>query len=419
MNPFRKTITTSLSPNTQADDVLLAFALLFQPWRWNRGHASAKIEDKFRQYLGVKHAFAFESGRTCLYSIMKALKLQQDDEVLVQSYTCVAVPEPILWAGLKPVYVDIDTKTLNMSSDDFEKKITAKSKAVIIQHTFGNPSGMRKILDLAKKHGLIVIEDCAHALGAEYESKKVGTFGDFSFFSFGRDKVISSVFGGMVIVNNEKYLSAVADFQENNCTLPKSKWTVQQLLHPVIFAIAKPLYGFFSIGKIIVELSKRLSLTSKAVYSEEKQGEKPQFIQKRLPNALALLALHQFEKLQKYNDHRVALAHYYDTALDSKNIERLDTAHPKNGKNIFLRYTILVKDPASIHRSMKSRNIYLGDWYSDAIAPKGVNYEKIHYNPDTCPNAQRAARMTINLPTSINIDNKDARTICEYLSPLL
>jgi perosamine synthetase len=410
-------ITTSLSPNTEKDDVLLALKLLFQPWKWTKGQTAQTLESDFKQYFKTKYAISFESGRTCLYSILSSLNLKPEDEVLIQSYTCVAVPEPILWVNAKPIYVDINPQTLNTSAEDLEKKITKNSKVIIIQHTFGNPAGLKQIIEIAKRHNLFIIEDCCHALGAEYHDKKVGTFGDVSFFSFGRDKVISSVFGGILVANNEEIGAEIEDFKEKKCRLPSKGWVLQQILHPIIFATVKPLYTFLNLGKIILEVSKRLRITSKAVYAEEKQGKRPNFILKKLPNAMAMMALHQFKKLNKLNDHRRDLANFYTKELENEKIQTIK--EESNTKNIYLRYTVLTKNPAEIHKEMRKHNIYLGDWYDRAVAPKGVNYQKIHYNPQACPNAEKAAEMTINLPTHIGISKNDAQQIIKHLKKCL
>ena len=205
-----KPIFTSLTPNAQAGDIFLNLFLLTSPGLWQRGKSITELEDEFRKFLGTEYVFSFDSGRTSLFSILKALHLEQGSEVLLQSYTCVAVPDPVLWAGLTPVYVDIEKETLNMSAADLEKKITFKSKVLIIQHTFGFPADIEKLIQIAKSKGLFVIEDCAHALGATYSSssspeasKPVGSFGDAAFFSFGRDKAISSTFGSVVVTKNK------------------------------------------------------------------------------------------------------------------------------------------------------------------------------------------------------------------------
>jgi len=174
-------IFTSLSPNTEADDIFLALKILISPWLWVKGRAVKELENTFKQWLGVKYVFAFSSGRTCLYVILSSLGLSKNDEVLLQAYTCVAVPNSIIWAGAKPVYVDCEETIFNMSVEDLKKKITPKSKALIIQHTFGRPTKIDQLMAAAKENNLQIIishrgsettdttlVDLAVACGADY-----------------------------------------------------------------------------------------------------------------------------------------------------------------------------------------------------------------------------------------------------------
>ena len=131
----------------------------------------------------------------------------------MQAFTCNAVPNPVLWAGLKPVYVDCDEKTFNIDKEDLKKKITPRSRVLIVQHTFGLPADMDAISEICRKNNLILIEDCAHSLGAEYKNKKVGTFGKAAFFSFSRDKVISSVYGGMAVTEDHELTKKIKEYQ--------------------------------------------------------------------------------------------------------------------------------------------------------------------------------------------------------------
>lgn len=179
-----KPISISLSPNTEKDDIQLAFRLKFQFWLWKKGKAIEELENQFKNYLGLKHAISFNSGRSSLMAILNSLNLEKGSEVLLQAFTCNAAPNPIIWNGLKPVYVDCDEETFNIDIEDLKKKITPQSKAVMVQHTFGLAAEMDKILNVCRENNLILIEDCAHSLGAEYQGKKVGTFGKAAFFSF-------------------------------------------------------------------------------------------------------------------------------------------------------------------------------------------------------------------------------------------
>lgn len=409
-----KPIFTGLAPNTELDDTWLAAKLLFQPWRWSRGEAINKLEQTFEKYLPIKHAFAFASGRTSLYAILSALDLQANDEVLMQAYTCVSVADPILWAGAKPIYVDVEQDTFNMSARDLENKISDKSKVLIIQHTFGLPADIEKLMAVARKHNLFVIEDCAHALGSEVDGKKVGTFGDVGFFSFGRDKVISSVFGGLIVTNNDSF---AAKFK-TNYSYPSKLWTLQQLLHPIGFTKLRICYNLFYLaGKLFHALMRALHITSKTVYKIEKSGGKPSFFNKKMPNALAQLALYQFKKLKRFNEHRREIAALYTQELSQTPLRNMIPCSKNN--HLYMRYTMLTPRAGDVLSAAKKKHIFLGDWYRQGLAPAGVNYQALLYNPGACPIAEKLASESFNLPTDIHISKKDVKRIVAFLKTAL
>ena len=133
-----KPISISLSPNVQKNDVRLAWKLLWMPWRWKRGSATEALENEFKKYLGVKYAVSFNSGRSSLFAILKALNLAPKSNIALQAFTCNAVANPILWADLNPVYVDC-SDDFNLDVEKLKEKL-ASSKVVIVQHTFGASS---------------------------------------------------------------------------------------------------------------------------------------------------------------------------------------------------------------------------------------------------------------------------------------
>ena len=426
---------TNLAPNTQLLDALKAVFLILTPWRFKKGTASLKVERFFSEILPGHTAFAFESGRTSLHAILTAMDIRNGDEVLLQAYTCVAVPEPILWVGATPVFVDCD-ETLTMSIPDLEKKITPKTKAIIVQHTLGMPAHLDAIIAIAKAHNLLVIEDCAHALGARYNNQIVGTFGDASFFSFGRDKVVSSVFGGVAATKHKALADEISKIQ-SEYPMPSYGWIFQQLLHPPIMWLGKKTYKFG--GILLIGIAKTFGITSKAVQSQEKQGIRPTFALKRMPNALALLALRQLKKLEHFNSHRQSLAKLYQELLSPLQISsqfsssiRDDsysrirdysqtnqaTTQPRN-RPVYLRYTIWTDKREEIYTACKKEGILLGDWYDTVIAPRGVNYEKINYQQGSCPNAERIAKGTLNLPTDIHTSASDAKKIAKIIEVVL
>jgi perosamine synthetase len=404
-------ISISLSPNTEQDDIWLAFGLLFQPWKWGSGKAPEILEKKFAERFGVRHAFAFNSGRSSFLAILESLGLQKGDEVLLQAFTCNAVPNPILWAGLKPVYVDCNEDDFNINVADLERKITSKNKVVIVQHTFGLPADIDGVIEICKKHNLILIEDCAHALGAKYKGREVGTFGKAAFFSFSRDKVISSVYGGMVTTGDDILAKKIKEFQEKS-GYPSVPWVLQQLWHPVYLNWKiLPLYGL--VGKYLLVLAQQLRMVSKAVHWKEKRGMKPAYFPKRMPNALAVLALRQLEKLDRFNGHRKEIARKYFAALEGAGFEL-----PKDfaeRENIFLRFAIKHSRAHEITKKAWKQNLLLGDWYTSPLAPGDTQVEKLGYEKGSCPKAEKLAEITLNLPTHINIKEKEQKKIIQFI----
>ena len=421
MKLFKKPVFVSVSPNAQKDDVFLALKLLFSPWRWIKGEAPQKLTEKIKNYFGVKSAFVFDSGRTSLYAILSSVDFREGGEVLVQAFTCVAAVNPILWIGAKPVYVDIEENTFNMSPDDLKKKITPRSRAIIIQHTFGMPGKIEEIASIAKKRNLTIIEDCAHALGAIYKNKKVGVFGDAAFFSFGRYKIISSVFGGAAITNNPKIAENLKKFHEN-CAYPSRFWIFQQLFHPIFLSVAKPFYNFFSLGKIAVVAAKKLKLLSLTVYSEEKSGGRPGFGYSKMPNCLAVLGLNQFQKLENFNRWRAEIVQFYIKSFrGNKNVNFPEIF--SHTAPAFLVFPIQVQNGDLVYKLIgfaRKNGIYLENWPAKkVVGPKGTDLKKLCYIDGSCPTAESAALKTVVLPANPNINLKDAGKIVKIIEEFL
>lgn len=409
INKF-KPISISLSPNVQKDDVSLAVKLLFQPWKWKTGSAIKTLEDNFKQYLGVKYAFSFNSGRSAMFAILKALDLPKESNVLLQAFTCNAVPNPLLWAGLHPIYVDC-RNDFNIDIEDLKKKITPENKILILQHTFGLPANIDEINLIVRQNGMILIEDCAHALGAEWKGKKVGTFGNAAFFSFSRDKVISSVYGGMAVTNDEVLGKKLEQLQKE-FGQPGLVWIKQQLLHPILLNFfILPLYHFLDLGKIFLVLSQWLHLLSKAVSWKEKRGLKPDYFPRALPNALALMAQKQFDKLDVFWHHRKKLADFYH-----ENLKNTDFGLPSmQEKQSFLRFSVThPKAHEIIYEAWHKENMLLGDWYTSVIAPDDTKLDEMKYEVGMCSNAENLAKKTLNLPTHVNVSMDDAKRIVAF-----
>jgi len=169
------------------------------------GPMTHRFEQMVAEYLGVNHAVAVSSGTTALHLALVCLDIGPGDEVLVPDFTFPASANVVRYCGATPVLVDIDLATFNVDVADLEKKITAKSKAIMPVHLFGLSAEMDTILALAEKHSLWAVEDAACALGAEYKGRKCGAMGDLGCFSFHPRKIITTGEGGMVVTDNDKW----------------------------------------------------------------------------------------------------------------------------------------------------------------------------------------------------------------------
>jgi perosamine synthetase len=161
------------------------------------------FERLFAQYIGRNRAVAVNSGTSGLFLCIQASGIGQSDEVITTPFTFIASATPIMMAGAKPVFVDIDPASLNIDPAKIESKITEKTKAILPVEIFGNPADMDKVCEIAQKHNLKVIEDSCEALGSALKSKMVGTFGTMSVFGFYPNKQITTGEGGMILTDDD------------------------------------------------------------------------------------------------------------------------------------------------------------------------------------------------------------------------
>jgi perosamine synthetase len=176
-----------------------------------QGPHIAEFEQAFASYHGSGRAIATSYGRMAFYYILKALGLPPGSEIIIPALTFWVVPEMARVAGLTVVFADVDRRTFGLDPESFERAITPNTRAVVPTHLFGLPCEMDAIGDIARRHDLVVIEDCAHTLGAKYRGRPAGTFGDASFFSFQTLKPLNTYGGGMALVQDAALAARVAE----------------------------------------------------------------------------------------------------------------------------------------------------------------------------------------------------------------
>lgn len=169
-----------------------------------------ELEEDYRNYFGTRHALAHCNGTAALMAAFFALDLQPGDEVLVPSATFWASVVPMLWLGAIPVFCESELERLGIDPEDAERKITSKTRAIVVVHLWGMPSKMTQLFEIAKRHDLKIIEDASHAQGAVWRGRKCGTLGDISVFSLQSSKLAPAGEGGMFLTDNEEYMERAA-----------------------------------------------------------------------------------------------------------------------------------------------------------------------------------------------------------------
>ena len=222
----------------------------------------------------------FFKGRVALHAILMAAGIGPGDQVLLPGYTCVVVPNAINYTGAKPVYLDIEARNFNLDCDRLEEGIgrqwsPERAKALIAQHTYGIPADMDRLMDFARKHNLLLIEDSCHAIGARWSDREVGSLGDAAFFSSQWSKPVTTGLGGWARINNLELAKAFSGIKERYTQPSMMVALVLEMQHLAFTALNRPrLYGSIqSIYRRLGQLGLALGSSSSAELACELPSE--------------------------------------------------------------------------------------------------------------------------------------------------
>lgn len=315
-----------LGGTTSFRDCAIGLRHLLWPTRMVRGDSIRAFERAFAAVVGVHHAISFAAARVGFFGLLGALGIDEGDEVLLPVPTHVVVPNAVRYRGARPVFVDCDPRTCNIDLADAERRITARTRALVVQHTFGVPVDIERAQDLADRHGLALFEDCVHALGATYRGKPVGSFGRAAFFSTEETKVISTVMGGVVVTDDVAIAKYMREFQER-CVWPSASLTARYILKLVVYHVLS--YPFVHrLGRGLYDLFGRRNPLPRATTPEEARGLRPLRYELRLSNAQAAVGLEQLRRLGRNLAHRRAIADLYVRLLRGRGVlDVISTAH--------------------------------------------------------------------------------------------
>jgi perosamine synthetase len=356
--------------------------------------------------------FFFFKGRVALYAILKAMGLKPGEEVILPGFTCVVVPNAVMYLGGKPVYVDIDVNTYNIDPELLEEKITPRAKAIIAQHTFGIPAPMDKILEIAKKHNLFVIEDSCHAIGSKFQGREVGTFGDAAFFSSQWSKPVTTGLGGWAVVNNgdlaARMESVYHEFSRpafsESAMLKLQYFAFMRLMKPSLFWFLQNTYRYLSEKGIVIGSSS----------SEELVGEMPQGYKRKMTGWQEKLLKGKIEEIGKITRHRKKLGNLYRDALKAKGVKTPSLSGEY--EPIYLRYPVIVKAKHEVVAEAKRQRLELGDWFVSPVHPNLSDWENAGFRSGLCPVAEEMCKKVVNLPTHERIGEEEAEKIIELVS---
>lgn len=388
------------SPSFSLHELRAALGSLRHP----EDHAPVEaFEREFAAYIGVKHAVMVASARMAAHLILKGWNLQPGDEVLLPGLTYFSIPSIMLPMGVKPVFVDIDPDTYLMDPKDLEKKISPRSRVVVPTHLYGFPCPMDAILKIAWTHNLKVLEDCAQATGARYHGKRLGSFGDATYYTFGLTKNITSLKGGMITTDDD----GLAAFLRGE---------VRDHVHSAL----KPLLKEVAIGTAMmvatdprvypVTLHPAIALAQKLTGKDpihERFGE-PEVLYSEIPSSF---------RVNKPRGIQGAVGRMQLTRIDTLNamraahgrflLEHLSHAPgirvPKfatGAEPIFMSFPIQVRDREGVAKRLFEQGIDTSVGYMSNCAELGIFEGKVG---GECPQAARVAREILHIPVHPNL----------------
>jgi dTDP-4-amino-4,6-dideoxygalactose transaminase len=402
-----------------------AFLLQFQPWKWMKGSERENFRGDLSRSFGSSAAL-FASGREALLASLRALELKSGEEVIIQAFTCIVIPNAVHAAGGVPVFADIDPETLNLDLEKLQGRITTRTRAIICQHTFGIPVDTKRLRAICDKRHLALIEDAAHIIpdsgsGAQLSFLKsaqasggIGLHSDVLLFSFGRDKAISGVSGGAALTRHPALAERLKKMEDDAPSL--SAWlTFHYLSYPLRYHFAKMLWKW-NLGKPYLQLMRILHLLPPVLTAEEKEG-RAQVILHKMPNALAILVSDQLHELPHFNEHRRKLAKLYGAAAKEGGWQlplELTSA------TTLQKFPLFVKNSEAIRTQLKKEEIYLDDgWNSSVITPPSVKADAAGYMQGSCPRAEEVVKYLLLLPLHPTMSEEDAEYLQHALSSLL
>lgn len=377
------------------------------------GTKLAQYEQAFAGLVGARGAVGFWKGRVAFYAAIRALGLGEGDEIVMPAYTCMVIPAAAHILGARCVYVDIEPQFCTLDPQRLEAAITPRTRAIMIQHTYGWPNvGIERILEIAGSRGIPVLEDCCHALGTRAGSRHVGTFGAAAFFSSQWSKPYTTGLGGLLVVNDAALDEKVRRIRDEEALSPSKRTAAQLaaqnaihdlLVYPASVTMARYAYRWLT----------RKNVLTGSTCSTEYTGAPPDYFT-RMCEVQAVAGLHELKRTERAVEHRRAIAHWYEEALSNAGWPTWATATDSDVAP--LRYPVRVKNKAEVLAAADRSLVELGDWFNRPLHSHLAPQEAYGYRTGMCPHADQAAEQIVNLPVHERIGLHHAQRVIRLLT---
>jgi perosamine synthetase len=351
-------------------------------------------------------------GRVALYAILKALGIEKGDEIAIQGFTCMAVPEAVISAGALPVYVDIEKQGVNMDPDSLSRRITNKTRAVIVQHTYGIPARIDSLMEIASKYGAYFIEDCCHTYLSTYHGRRVGSFGVASFYSFEWGKPVVAGVGGSALSNDMELLGRLCDDYKNFkdvrfSTELKNVFQLlvyKQLYNPYRYWILKRLFHSLSVIGLV-----------KGSYNQTFRTEINEDFLLKMSKITMRMLNHSFQQqLTEHSTHSSRLQDEYSLRFGSPVVNKV--CIPKDTKTVYARFPLIVSDKQKVIQRAQELGVEISDWYNSVVHPlDGDSLKQVYYREGSCPRAESISKAIITLPINRHVDDNFVEKVIKCL----
>ena len=353
------------------------------------------IRKHIQDYQGK--VFFYWKARIGLYTILKAMGIKEGDEVILPAFTCVVVPNAILYLGATPIYVDVTSESYNFEIDLVKKAITDKTKAIICQNTYGLSSNLEELATLANEHNLFTIEDCTHGFGGTYNDIPNGLSCDAAIYSTQWNKPFSTGIGGFSVIRNEKLSDKVAIL---NKQLISPTW--KELLNLKLLFFVKRYfinkYTYWPLVNFYRWLSHNTNIIGSSTSVEITSLEMPNDYLKSFSETQAKEGLRNISKLSADLEKRKKTAHLYSDFL--KKLGKNHVSETLFNNHSFLKYPLLVKNRTEFMQHATEERIALGEWFTSPLHPVEGDLTLWKLDKKEFPVATYLSEHVVNLPTT-------------------